>query len=182
MIVSPCFHRYHHYHYQHQLHYSQPSTRRPQEYTPVVRLLQAHHNNAPIVVTTPRVTPITTPIVVRIPTPIPTTSNSLVRYVSPLITRFNPCSGCGSADNHFPGCTNWSRSLQKANRGVVLRFFILFFIFSFKNGLLIVFFFCCDILFYLCLFVVEHLLLIQLVTVYERVIIWVIGLTHFMTH
>ena len=86
--------------------YSRPSTQRPQGHAFTVRLPQTHHDNAPIVVTAPHVTPDVTPVVVHTPTPIPTTSNSLVRYVSPFVTRFNPCSGCGSTDDHFPGCSN----------------------------------------------------------------------------
>ena len=89
-----------------------PPARQPQEHTPTVQLPQAHHDNLPIVVTIPRVAPTVTPTVARTPTPIPSTSTSLVRYISPLVTRFNPCTGCGSTDGHFPGCSDWSRSLQ----------------------------------------------------------------------
>ena len=85
--------------------HSRPSTQHPQEYAPIIRLPRTHHDNVPIVVTTPHATPVTTPTVVRTPTPAPATNNSLVRYVSPLITRFNPCSGCSSTKDHFPGCT-----------------------------------------------------------------------------
>ena len=92
--------------------YSRPPTRRPQEHAPMVRLPQTHHDNLPIIVTVPHATPVITPMVARTPTPIPTTSTSLVQYVSPLVARFNPCNGCGSIDGHFPGCSDWSRSLQ----------------------------------------------------------------------
>ena len=78
--------------------YSQSSTRRLQEYTPIIRLPRTHHDNVPIVVATPTV--------IHTPTLTPIANNSLVRYVSPLTARFNPCSSCGSANNHFPGCTN----------------------------------------------------------------------------
>ena len=81
----------------------QPPARRPQEHTPTVRLPQAHHDNLPIVITVPNVAPITTPTVVRTPTPIPPTSTSITRYVSPLVVRFNPCTGCGFANGHLPG-------------------------------------------------------------------------------
>ena len=86
--------------------HSQPPTRWPQEYAPIVRLPQTHHNNLPIVVTVPRATPVVTPVAARTPTPIPTTSTSLVWYVSPLVTRFNPCNGCSSTNGHFPGCSD----------------------------------------------------------------------------
>ena len=69
---------------------SQPPTRWPQEYAPIVRLPQTHHNNLPIIVTVPRATPVVTPVATRTPTPIPTTSTSLIWYVSPLVARFNP--------------------------------------------------------------------------------------------
>ena len=69
---------------------------------PMVRLPQASHDNIPIVVTVPN----TTPIVARTPTPIPPPLVAPTRYISPLLTHFNPCAGCGSADDdHFPGCT-----------------------------------------------------------------------------
>ena len=69
---------------------------------PTVRLPQASHDNVPIVITVPN----TTPIVARTPTPIPPLLVAPTRYVSPLLTHFNPCAGCGSADDdHFPGCT-----------------------------------------------------------------------------
>ena len=68
----------------------------------MVRLPHASHDNVPIVVTVPS----TTPTVVRTPTPIPPPLVAPTRYVSPLLTHFNPCAGCGSADDaHFPGCT-----------------------------------------------------------------------------
>ena len=92
--------------------HSRPPTWQPQEYAPIVQLPQTHHNNLPIVVTVPRATPVVTPVATRTPTPIPTTSTSLIWYVSPLVARFNPCNGCGSTKGHFPGCSDWSWSLQ----------------------------------------------------------------------
>ena len=69
---------------------------------PMVRLPQASHNNVPIVVTVPN----TTPVVARPATPIPPPLVAPTRYVSPLLSAFNPCPGCGSADDgHFSGCT-----------------------------------------------------------------------------
>ena len=58
------------------------------------RILHTHHDNTPL--------SITAPVVVRIPTPIPPTS--ITHYVSPLITQFNPCISCSSADSHLPDC------------------------------------------------------------------------------
>ena len=70
--------------------------------TPTVRLPHALHDNTPIVVTVPSATP----TMVRTPTPIPPPLIAPTRYVSPLLTHFNPCVRCGSAnDTHFPGCT-----------------------------------------------------------------------------
>ena len=69
---------------------------------PMVRLPQASHDNVPIVVAVPN----TTPIVARPATPIPPPLVAPTHYVSPLLTHFNPCAGCGSADDgHFSGCT-----------------------------------------------------------------------------
>ena len=62
---------------------------------PVAWIPHTHHDNISL--------PVTTPVVVCIPTPIPPTS--ITHYISPLITRFNPCAGCGSTDGHLPGCT-----------------------------------------------------------------------------
>ena len=64
---------------------------------PVARIPHAHHNNTSL--------PVTTLVVVRIPTPIPPISTSITCYVSPLVIWFNPCTGCGSANGHLPGCT-----------------------------------------------------------------------------
>ena len=78
------------------------TTIRPNQPTPTVRIPHALHDNAPIVVTVPN----TTPAVVRTPTPIPPPLVAPIHYVSPLLTRFDPCVECGSAtDGHFPGCT-----------------------------------------------------------------------------
>ena len=75
---------------------------------PITRIPHTLHNNAPLPITTSS----TTPTIVRIPTPIPPASTSVTRYVSLLITWFNPCTSCGSADGHLPGCSAWSQSLQ----------------------------------------------------------------------
>ena len=78
------------------------TTVRTNQPIPTVWTPHALHDNTPIVVTVPNATP----TVERIPTPIPPPLVAPVRYVSPLLTQFNPCVGCGSADNnHFPGCT-----------------------------------------------------------------------------
>ena len=70
--------------------------------TPTVQIPHAFHDNTPIVVTVPNVTP----IIERTPTPIPPLLVAPVQYVSPILTQFDPCIGCGSAiDGHFPGCT-----------------------------------------------------------------------------
>ena len=75
---------------------------------PVTWIPHTYHDNAPLPVTTPN----TTPTVVCVPTPVPPTSTSVTHYVSPLVIRFNPCTGCGSADGHLPGCSIWSQGLQ----------------------------------------------------------------------
>ena len=78
------------------------TTTEPGPPIPTVRLPQASHNNVPIVVTIPN----TTPVVARPATPIPPPLVAPPRYVSPLLSAFNPCPGCGSADvGHFSGCT-----------------------------------------------------------------------------
>ena len=80
---------------------SSPATGTSQP-TPTIRLPQASHDNIPIVVAVPN----TTPIIAHPDTPIPPPLVAPPRYVSPLLSTFNPCSGCGSANgNHFPGCT-----------------------------------------------------------------------------
>ena len=77
---------------------SQPASQQDRRRTPPVAWIpHAHHDNTPL--------PVTTPAVIRIPTPIPSVSTSTTRYISPLIIRFNPCAGCGSANGHLPGCT-----------------------------------------------------------------------------
>ena len=69
---------------------------------PTVRLPHASHDNIPIVIPAPS----TTPVIVRPDTPIPPPLVIPSCYVSPLLSTFNPCPGCASADdNHFPGCT-----------------------------------------------------------------------------
>ena len=78
------------------------ATIRTNQPIPTVRIPHMLHDNTPIVVTVPNATP----MVEHIPTPILPPLVAPVRYVSPLLTQFNPCVGCGSADdNHFPGCT-----------------------------------------------------------------------------
>ena len=70
--------------------------------TPAVRLPHASHDNIPIVVPTPSVTP----TVVRPDAPIPPPLVIPQRYVSPLLPNFDPCPNCGSADGtHFRECT-----------------------------------------------------------------------------
>ena len=78
------------------------TTIRPNQPTPTVRIPHALHDNAPIVITVPN----TTPAVVRTPTPIPPPLVAPICYVSLLLTHFNPCVRCGSADDtHFSSCT-----------------------------------------------------------------------------
>ena len=64
----------------------------------VTRLPFALHDNAPL----PPLPPYSSVPPVRPPTPIPPLS--VTRYCSPLVTQFNPCSTCGAAVDHFPGC------------------------------------------------------------------------------
>ena len=69
---------------------------------PAVRLPHASHDNIPIVIPTPN----PTPVIVRPDTPIPPPLAAPPRYVSPLLSTFNPCPSCGSADGtHFRECT-----------------------------------------------------------------------------
>ena len=72
----------------------------PDQPIPMVRLPHASHDNIPIVVPVAD----TTPVVARSATPIPPLVGTLTCYVSPLLSTFNPCPGCGS-DGHFSGCT-----------------------------------------------------------------------------
>ena len=81
---------------------TQPPPQQTQRHTPTVQLPQAQHDNLPITVTVPNVTP----TVVCTPMPIPPASTSITRYVSPLVIRFNPCTSCGSAAGHLPGCSD----------------------------------------------------------------------------
>ena len=79
-----------------------PTTISTPQSTPTVRLPNASHDNAPIVI------PTSTPTVVdrRPDTPIPPSLVSPPRYVSPLLPAFNPCPNCGSADGtHYRECT-----------------------------------------------------------------------------
>ena len=85
-----------------------PPPQQTQRHTPTVRLPQAQHDNLPITVTVPNVTP----TVVCTPTPIPPASTSITQYVSPLVIRFNLCTGCSSATSHLPGCSDWSQGLH----------------------------------------------------------------------
>ena len=79
-----------------------PTTDRTNHPLPIVRIPHTFHDNAPIVVTVPSAAP----AVVRTPTPFPSSTAPPVRYVSPLLTEFDPCTACGSAvDGHYPGCT-----------------------------------------------------------------------------
>ena len=91
---------------------SRPPPHQPQRHVPTVWLPQAQHDNVLITVTVPNTTPVVTPTVVRTPTLIPLASTSITRYVSPLVIRFNPCAGCGSADGHLPRCSDWSQGLH----------------------------------------------------------------------
>ena len=88
------------------------------QFTPTVRLPQASHDNVPIVVPTSTptvvrdnvsiVAPASTPTTVarRPDTPIPSPLVPPPRYVSPLLSGFNPCPSCGSADDtHYRECT-----------------------------------------------------------------------------
>ena len=69
---------------------------------PAVRLLHASHDNIPIVIPAPNITP----TIVRPDTPIPPSLATSTRYVSLLLSTFDPCPGCGSANgNHYSGCT-----------------------------------------------------------------------------
>ena len=69
---------------------------------PAVRLPHASHDNIPIVIPTPN----TTSAIIRPDTPIPPPLAIPPRYVSPLLSTFDPCPGCGSADGtHFRECT-----------------------------------------------------------------------------
>ena len=78
------------------------TTVRPDQPTPIVQIPHTFHDNAPIVVTVLNATP----TMVCTPTPIPPPLVAPTRYVSPILTRFDPCVKCGSAtDGHFPGCT-----------------------------------------------------------------------------
>ena len=124
--------------------YSRSSTRRPQEHAPTVRLPQTHHDNAPIHMPSPSLLPL-----------------SLVpphRFQPPAIASFDmfPPSLLGStlAAVVVPLTTislgaPTEVGVFRANRGVVLRFSCSF---CFRMVCLIVFFFYCDILFYLCFF------------------------------
>ena len=85
-----------------------PPPQQTQRHTPTVQLPQAQHDNLPITVTVPNVTP----TIVRTPMTVPPASTSIARYVSPLVIRFNPCTSCGSANGHLPGCSNWSQGLH----------------------------------------------------------------------
>ena len=68
---------------------------------PTVHLPHASLDNIPIVVPASTET-----LVLRPDTPIPPPLVVPQRYVSPLLPHFNPCPGCGSADNnHFRECT-----------------------------------------------------------------------------
>ena len=70
--------------------------------TPAVRLPHASHDNIPLVVPASSVTP----TVVRPGTPMPPPLVNPPRYVSPLLSAFDPCPDCGSADGtHFRECT-----------------------------------------------------------------------------
>ena len=69
---------------------------------PVVRLPHASLDNIPIVVPASN----TTPVITRPDTPIPPPLVAPPRYVSPLLSTFDPCPSCGSADGtHFRECT-----------------------------------------------------------------------------
>ena len=88
---------------------SQPVPQQNRQRTPPVTWIpHTYHDNAPL----PVATPSKTPTIVCVPTPIPPTSTSVTCYVSPLVIRFNPCTGCGSADGHLPGCSIWSQGLH----------------------------------------------------------------------
>ena len=70
--------------------------------TSLVRLPHASLDNTPIVVPAPTATPIIT----RPDTPIPPLLAAPPRYVSPLLSTFDPCPSCSSADGtHFRECT-----------------------------------------------------------------------------
>ena len=69
---------------------------------PLVRLPHTSLDNIPIVIPASR----TTPIITRPDTPIPPPLVAPPRYISPLLSTFDPCPSCGSADGtHFRECT-----------------------------------------------------------------------------
>ena len=71
-------------------------------HTPLLCLPHASLDNVPIVV------PVSTtaPVITRPDTPIPPSLIAPPRYVSPLISTFDPCPSCSSADGtHFRECT-----------------------------------------------------------------------------
>ena len=68
----------------------------------LVRLPHASLDNIPIVVPASN----TTPVITQPDTPIPPPLVAPPRYVSPLLSAFDPCPNCGSADGaHFRECT-----------------------------------------------------------------------------
>lgn len=95
----------------------------------VTRLPFALHDNTPL----PPLPPYSSVLPVRPPTPIPPLS--ITHYCSPLVTQVNPCSTCGAAADHFPGCELQTRGVWSL-LGVVLRFS-----FHFLHFLLHMFFF-----------------------------------------
>ena len=86
-----------------------PTITEPTQPIPSVRLPHASHDNIPIAIPAPN----TTPVIVRPDTPIPPPLVTQTRYVSLLLSTFDPCPGCGSANgNHYSGCTLLSRGLH----------------------------------------------------------------------